>query len=123
MKVLPYICIWEQRECHIICVNCPDCNPDFIELPKPCKGGNPCLDRIPAIRVIIIKQSMRIFRQFTYTVSLTKPNLPAIYLHSLIDKACFQITFLCGVTIAASSFQILPLFHFFLHPFCYALTG
>ncbi len=55
-------------ECHIICVNCPDCNSDFIELSKSCKGENPCLDRILAIRVILIKQSMRIFRQFTYTV-------------------------------------------------------
>ena len=57
-----------SRECHIICVNCPDCNSDFIELSKSCKGENPCLDRILAIRVILIKQSMRIFRQFTYTV-------------------------------------------------------
>ncbi len=56
------------RECHMICVNCPDCNSDFIELSKSCKGENPCLDRILAIRVILIKQSMRIFRQFTYTV-------------------------------------------------------
>lgn len=26
------------RECHIICVNCPGCNSDFIELSKSCKG-------------------------------------------------------------------------------------
>ena len=64
------------RECQIICVNCPDHNSDFIELSKSCKGGNPCLDRIPAIRVMIIKQSMRIFRQFTYTDYLTRPRLP-----------------------------------------------
>ena len=74
-------------ECQIICVNCPDHNSDFIELSKSCKVGNPCLDRIPAIRVMIIKQSMRIFRQFTYTDNLTRP-------FSNVEKLSFYIPIL-----------------------------
>lgn len=64
--------IYRNKKCQTIYINCSDRNSDFIELSKSCKGGNPCLDRIPAIRVMIIKQSMRIFRQFIYTDYLTR---------------------------------------------------
>lgn len=64
----------EPRECHIICVNCSGRNSDFIELSKSCKSGDPCLDKITTIRVMIIKRPMRIFRQFIYIDYMTKPS-------------------------------------------------